>query len=325
MNAHAIRYDWTLAEVEAVLALPFYELVDRARQVHRTHHDPGEVQLATLSNIKKGGCPEDCGYCPQAARYHTGVKGEPLLDLEVVREQANRAKAAGATRFCMGAAWRSVRDGPAFDRVVEMVRVVSDLNMEACVTLGMLKPHQIARLRDAGLTAYNHNLDTSREHYGEVITTRDYDDRLQTLQNVRDAGVQVCCGGIIGLGESTGDRAALLHTLATMQPHPESVPINKLVQAPGTPLEGAQEVDVFDWLRVIAAARILMPQAKVRLAAGRSSLSREGRALALLCGANSIFYGEELLTTPNPSSDEDAELLAVLGMRPMAAQVRPDA
>jgi biotin synthase len=323
MQTTDIRHDWTHDEVRALFELPFLDLVDRARAVHRQHHDPAEVQLATLANIKRGGCPEDCSYCPQAARYHTDVKAEPLLAVDEVVRQAEAAREAGASRFCMGAAWRQVRDGEPFDRVVEMVRAVHGLGLEVCVTLGMLKPHQIQRLAEAGLHAYNHNLDTSREHYDQVITTRSYDDRLTTLAHVRAAGVTICCGGIVGLGEQTADRIELLRTLASLQPHPESVPINRLVRAPGTPLEGEAEVDTFDYLRTIAVARILMPASMVRLAAGRGALSREAQALAFQCGANSVFYGEELLTTPNPDTREDLALLRSLGLRPMQARPLP--
>jgi len=313
-----LRYDWTTEEVRALLDLPFLDLVDRARALHKTHHDATKVQLATLANIKAGGCPEDCSYCPQAARYQTGSPRYGLLDTSEVVDQAKAAKQAGASRFCMGAAWRQVRDGKAFDQVVDMVRAVHDEGLEVCVTLGMLKPHQIQRLKSAGLHAYNHNLDTSREHYPNIISTRSYDDRLETIQNVRDAGVTVCCGGIMGMGETENDRASLLATLANMEPHPESVPINKLVRAEGTPLEEAQELDVFDYLRTIAVARILMPTSMIRLAAGRMSLSKEARALAFQCGANSIFYGEKLLTTPNPEANEDLRFLSDMGLAPLA-------
>jgi biotin synthase len=317
MNAAALRHDWTREEIQALFDLPFLELVDLARAAHKRHQDTRHVQLATLSNIKSGGCPEDCSYCPQAARYHTGVKAEPLLAVDEVLRQAESARAAGATRFCMGAAWRQVRDGKQFDQVVEMVRGVNGMGLEVCVTLGMLEPHQIQRLADAGLSAYNHNLDTSPEHYDQIIHTRTYEDRLRTLGHVRAAGVSVCCGGIVGLCEDESDRVGLLHTLATMNPHPESVPINKLVPAPGTPLADAPEVDTFDFLRVIAVARVLMPRSFIRLAAGRASLSREAQAIALMCGANSFFYGEKLLTTPNPDTHEDRAFLASMGLEPM--------
>ncbi len=321
MNAPLVRHDWTAEKVQALFDLPFLELLDRARATHKQFHDAGKVQLATLANIKPGGCPEDCSYCPQAARYKT-MKSEALLPTEEVLRQAQVAKDAGASRFCMGAAWRKVRDGAQFDRVVDMVEKVNDMGIEVCVTLGMLKPHQIQRLQEAGLTAYNHNLDTSREHYEKIIGTRTYDDRLDTLQHIRDAGVHVCAGGIVGLGEKVRDRAELLATLASMNPHPESVPINKLVRAKGTPLEEEPEIDVFDYIRTIAVARITMPKAKVRLAAGRRSLSKEARVLAFQAGANSIFYGDKLLTTPNPDASEDRALMDELGLKPMAPQPR---
>jgi biotin synthase len=312
-----LRFDWTREEIAQLFDLPFLALVDRARAVHLQHHDASRVQLATLSNIKAGGCPEDCGYCPQAARYQTGVKSSALLAVDEVVDQARTAREHGASRFCMGAAWRQVRDGASFDRVVDMVREVNSLGLEVCVTLGMLEPHHIERLAEAGLSAYNHNLDTSREHYERVISTRGYDDRLKTLEHVRAAGVSVCCGGIVGLGEDASDRVGLLHQLATMNPHPESVPINKLVRAPGTPLADQPEVDTFDWLRTIAVARIVMPGSLIRLAAGRTTLSREAQALAFLCGANSLFYGEKLLTTPNPDTADDRAFLATMGLAPM--------
>lgn len=323
MNQAAIRHDWSVDEILDLLQTPLLALVDRARQVHRTFHDPTKVQLATLANIKRGGCPEDCSYCPQAARYQTGVKGEPLAPVEDVVQAARQAQQAGASRFCMGAAWRQVRDGPQFDRVVEMVREVNALGMEVCVTLGMLQPEQARRLREAGLTAYNHNLDTSREHYDQIIGTRTYDDRLQTLDHVRQAGLTVCCGGIVGMGETLRDRASLLATLAALSPHPESVPINQLVRSPGTPLQDADPIDPFEFVRMVAAARIVMPQSMVRLAAGRLQLSREARMLAFQAGANSIFYGETLLTTPNPQIDEDRALLAELGLTPLEARPLP--
>lgn len=318
MERADIRHDWTQAEVEAILDLSFSELVFRAMEMHRRHHDASRIQLCTLSNIKRGGCPEDCGYCPQSAHFDTAVRPEPMLAVDDVRAQARSARAAGATRFCMGAAWRKVRDDAQFERVLEMVRAVSGEGVEVCATLGMMNVEQARRLKEAGLTAYNHNLDTSSEHYGSVITTRSFGDRLATLDAVREAGLSMCCGGIVGLGESRRDRAALLRTLASFEPHPESVPINRLVRAPGTPLEHADELDTLEWLRTLAAARILMPKAKVRLAAGRTELSREAQMLAYLCGANSIFFGEELLTTPNPKAAEDRALLAALGLEPMA-------
>jgi len=317
-----VRHDWTREEVRDLYDLPFAEIAFRAQVAHRAHHDPTRVQLATLSNIKRGGCPEDCAYCPQAARYDTGVESEGLLPLDEVVQQAQAAKANGASRFCMGAAWRQVHDGRAFERVIEMVKTVNSMGLEVCATLGMVDEGQAKRLADAGLYAYNHNLDTSPEHYAEIISTRSYQDRLDTLGHVRKAGMTVCCGGIVGLGETREDRVGLLVTLAGLQPHPESVPINQLVPAPGTPLAEEKGVDVFEYLRTIAVARVMMPGAMIRLAAGRTALSREGQALAFLCGANSIFYGPALLTTENPPTDEDHALLAALGMQPLESAVR---
>jgi biotin synthase len=308
------RHDWTLAEVEALHALPLHDLIYRAQGVHRAWHDPSRVQACTLLSIKTGGCPEDCGYCPQSAHYRTGLERQDLLDTERVLAAARAAREAGASRFCMGAAWRDAPEGPAFENVLAMVRGVADLGLEACATLGMLTDAQAERLKEAGLTAYNHNLDTSREHYAQVVRTRTYDERLATLERVRRAGLSVCCGGIVGLGESVRDRCALLVTLAGFQPHPESVPVNLLVRAPGTPMEEAAPVDPLDLVRTIAVARILMPASRVRLSAGRTALSAEAQALCFLAGANSIFLGERLLTTPNPAPDEDAALLARLGL-----------
>jgi len=311
------RHDWGRAEIVSLLSLPFLDLVDQARAVHRRHHADRGVQLASLLSIKTGACPEDCKYCPQSAHYSktTGLEREQLLDLDDVLEKAALAKQAGATRFCMGAAWREVKDGEPFDRVLAMVRGVRALDMEACVTLGMLTQVQADRLAEAGLTAYNHNLDTSPEFYGEVITTRCYQDRLDTLQCVRRAGVQVCCGGIIGMGESVEDRAGLLQTLANLDPHPESVPINALVAAPGTPLQDLPPVDPLDLVRMVAAARILMPTSRVRLSAGRRSLSREAQILCFMAGVNSIFYGDKLLTTANNDTADDLELIEEAGLR----------
>jgi biotin synthase len=293
------------------------ELIFRAQTAHRKFHEPQEVQLCRLLSIKTGGCPEDCAYCPQSAHYQTGVQREDLLDPKYVRETARQAKVDGATRFCMGAAWRQVPEGPEFERVLEMVRSVAALDLEVCCTLGMLTENQAARLKQAGLTAYNHNLDTSPEFYGNIITTRVYEQRLQTIAHVRKAGITVCCGGILGMGESEEDRIGLLQQLSNLDPHPESVPINMLVRAPGTPLADAAEVDSLAMVRTIAVARILMPASMVRLAAGRRSMSQEAVTLCFLAGANSIFTGEKLLTTPNPAADEDAELLKALGMRAM--------
>ena len=310
-----LRHDWTVEEAEALYALPVPELVHRAQSTHREWHDPAAVQACTLLSIKTGGCPEDCGYCPQSAHYETGLERRDLLDPAPVLEAARAAREAGATRFCMGAAWRDAPRGRAFESVLAMVRGVADLGLEACVTLGMLDDEQARRLKEAGLTAYNHNLDTSREHYPQVTRTRTYDERLATLDRVRRAGISVCCGGIVGLGEGVRDRCALLVTLAGFDPHPESVPVNLLVRSPGTPLEHAAPVDPLDLVRTIAVARLLMPAARVRLSAGRTALSPEAQALCFLAGANSIFLGERLLTTPNPAPDEDGQLLERLGMR----------
>ena len=312
-----IRHDWTREEIGRIFRLPFTELIFRAQTVHRQFHAPDEVQLCRLLSIKTGGCPEDCAYCPQSAHYETDVTQQGLLQQDEVLTSATKAKAEGATRFCMGAAWRQAPDGPEFERVLEMVRSVAALDLEVCCTLGMLTERQAIRLKEAGLTAYNHNLDTSPEFYGEIITTRVYDERLRTITHVRNAGITVCCGGILGMGESENDRVGLLQQLANLNPHPESVPINMLVRAEGTPLAAAEELDPLVMVRTIATARILMPRSRVRLAAGRRSLSGEAVALCFLAGANSIFTGEKLLTTPNPSEDEDAALLKNLGMRAM--------
>jgi biotin synthase len=316
LPTNALRHDWTRSEVAALLTQPLLELVDRAREAHRRHHADGTVQLASLLSIKTGACPEDCKYCPQSAHYakSTGLKGEAVLDVDDVLEKAAIAKQAGATRFCMGAAWREVKDGEAFNRVLAMVRGVRALDMEACVTLGMLTQDQADRLAEAGLTAYNHNLDTSPEFYGEIVSTRCYKDRLDTLERVRRAGVQVCCGGIIGMGESVDDRAGLLQTLANLDPHPESVPINALVAVPGTPLEDRPQIDPLDLVRMVAAARVLMPASRVRLSAGRRSLTREAQVLCFLAGANSIFYGDKLLTTANNDVDDDLALIKEIGL-----------
>lgn len=305
---------WTTQEVMEIYQRPLLDLVFEAAQVHRANNDASQVQRATLLSIKTGGCPENCSYCPQSAHYDTGLNKQSLMSVEQVREAASRAKVSGADRFCMGAAWRQVKDGPEFDRVIEMVREVSSLGMEACVTLGMLTEEQARRLKDAGLTAYNHNLDSSEEFYSKVITTRTYQDRLRTLENVRKAGLSMCCGGILGMGEKLEDRCELLARLASFDPQPESVPINTLVAVEGTPLEGQAEVRALDVVRMVATARILMPCARVRLSAGRLSMSREAQALCFLAGANSIFSGERLLTTPNPDVDDDASLLCELGL-----------
>jgi len=316
-----IRHDWAVSEIEKLLETPLLDLVWRAQNVHRQYQDD-TVQLASLLSIKTGGCPEDCAYCPQSAHYanDTGVAKEPLMEVDAVLAKARIAREAGASRFCMGAAWREVRDGKDFDNVVEMVRGVRSLGMEACVTLGMLKEHQAERLKEAGLTAYNHNLDTGPEFYNEIISTRDYNDRLETLAHVRKAGITVCCGGIIGMGENTHDRASMLQILASMNPHPESVPINALVAVKGTPLEDRPPIDPLDLVRMVAVARILMPHARVRLSAGRAELSREAQTLCLLAGANSIFYGEKLLTTANNDAAEDRAMIESLGLKIMGQQ-----
>ncbi len=292
--------------------LPLLDLIHRAHAVHRAHHDPADIQRCTLLSIKTGGCPEDCAYCPQSAHYEAGVEAEGLLPLAEVVAAARNARRNGAQRFCMGAAWREVRDGADFDRVIEMVRAVHDEGLEVCVTLGMLTPGQARRLKEAGLHAYNHNIDTSREHYPSIISTRTYDDRLRTLRAVREAGLTICSGGILGMGESVRDRCAMLADLASLDPQPESVPINMLVAVPGTPLGDNPPVDPLDLVRTIAVARILMPRSRVRLSAGRLSLSREAQVLAFYAGANSIFLGDRLLTTPNPPADEDLALLREL-------------
>ena len=316
----APRHDWTVAEVEAIYSAPLPDLIFRAQTVHRAYHRPDEVQGCALLSIKTGGCPEDCAYCPQSAHFKTGIEREGLLSVEATLAAAGNAKAQGATRFCMGAAWRDVPKGEQFDRVLDMVRGVRELGMEACCTLGMLTEEQAAALADAGLTAYNHNLDTSAEFYGEIISTRTYQDRLTTLDRVRRSGVTVCCGGIIGMGESRRERYRLLRELSTLDPHPESVPVNMLVRVEGTPLASQRAVDPLELVRMIAAARILMPASMVRLSAGRLSLSDEAQALCFLAGANSIFMGDRLLTTPNPEADADRQLFDKLGMRLMTAE-----
>ncbi len=305
---------WTVADIEALFALPFNDLIFRAQQVHREHFDANAVQLSTLLSIKTGGCPEDCSYCPQSAKYDTGVEAEKLMPVDEVVAAAKRAKEAGATRFCMGAAWRSPKPHQV-DAVGELVREVKALGLETCVTLGMLRDGQAEQLRDAGLDYYNHNLDTSPEFYGQIITTRTYQDRLDTLARVRDAGLKVCCGGIVGLGETQRERAGLIAQLANMSPYPESVPINNLMKIEGTPLEHNESVDPFDFVRMIAVARITMPRAMVRLSAGREMMDDAMQSLCFLAGANSMFYGEKLLVTQNPQAEHDRALLARLGMR----------
>jgi biotin synthase len=311
----------TLQEVRAIHDLPLPELLFRAQGVHRQHHAADEVQLCTLLSVKTGGCPEDCAYCPQSSHYETPVSVEKSLAVDEVLGAAKSARESGATRFCMGAAWREVKDGPAFDNVLAMVRGVRALGMEACVTLGMLNDDQAKRLKEAGLTAYNHNLDTSRQHYKSIISTRSYDDRLATLDRVRRAGITVCSGGIIGMGESIDDRCEMLRTLAALEPQPESVPINTLVATEGTPLSAMEPVEPLELVRMIATARILMPRSRVRLSAGRLSLTKEAQLLCFFAGANSIFYGEKLLTTGNPDVSEDQALLAAAGLRAAPIEV----
>lgn len=314
-----IRNNWSLGEIYELYNLPLLELILKAANIHKKYNDTAEVQVCTLLSIKTGGCTEDCAYCPQAARYNTGVNVHSLMKTEEVLSYAQKAKDAGSTRFCMGAAWREVRDNKDFDRVIEMVKGVNEMGMEVCCTLGMLTEMQAQKLADAGLYAYNHNLDTSSEYYEHIITTRTYDDRLQTLNNVRKAGVSVCCGGIIGLGETHEDRIKMLHTLSTMPEHPESVPINALVAIKGTPLENNTHTDVWDMVRMIATARILMPKSMVRLSAGRNGMTISEQALCFMAGANSIFAGDKLLTTPNPSFDEDDAMFNLLGLKPRIA------
>ncbi len=311
----------SLSDVAAIYRTPILDLIFRAAEVHRRHHDPSQVQVCVLLSVKTGGCSEDCGYCPQAARYHTGVKAQPLLDVGKVLIAAHRAKNDGATRFCMGAAWREVRDNAQFDQVLEMVRGVKELGMEACCTLGMLTEEQARRLKEAGLDAYNHNLDSSEEFYDRIISTRTYQDRLRTLEHVRNAGISVCCGGIVGMGETEEDRIALLHTLATLPEPPESVPVNALVAVEGTPLADRPPVEIWDMIRTIATARILMPKSMVRLSAGRVHMSETDQALCFLVGANSIFAGDKLLTTPNPRVDRDQLMFERLGLKPRPLNV----
>ena len=313
----SLRHDWTREEIRRIYRQPLPDLLFSAQQLHREFHDPRRVQFCRLLSVKTGGCPEDCAYCPQSAHYSTDVARGGLLPIEEVTEFAERARSEGATRFCMGAAWRQVQDGEDFERVLEMVRRVAQLGMEVCCSLGMLDDTQAKRLADAGLTAYNHNLDTSPEFYGQIITTHNYSDRLRTLAAVRKAGITICCGGIVGLGESDDDRIGLLHQLATLDPHPESVPINALVRVAGTPLEHQQPLDPLVYVRTIATARNLMPASMVRLSAGRRSLSREAVALCFVAGANSLFIGEKLLTTPNSDPEDDAAMLHSLGLEPL--------
>jgi len=318
-SAHSmVRHDWTVPEARALHDLPLFELIDRARAVHKEHHPEGKVQLCTLLSVKTGGCPEDCAYCPQSSHHDTAVGAERMLQIDEVLDAARRAKEAGSTRFCMGAAWREVKEGPAFDRVIDMVKGVKSMGLEACCTLGMLSDEQARRLKEAGLDAYNHNLDTSREHYKSIISTRTYQDRLATLSNVRKAGITVCSGGIIGMGEGTDDRVGMLVELAKLDPHPESVPINALVRVAGTPLEHLPPVPGTDLVRMVATARLMMPLSRVRLSAGRTEVSEEAQLMCMYAGANSIFYGDRLLTTPNPGKNDDQEMLDRAGLQAQA-------
>jgi biotin synthase len=310
------KHNWTKEEIIAIYNKPMMDLLFEAATIHREHHDPNVVQVSTLVSIKTGGCSEDCGYCPQAARYNTGVEGNSLMSVNQVKAQALQAKSGGSSRVCMGAAWRNVKDGPEFDQVLEMVRTINKMDMEVCCTLGMITENQAQRLAEAGLYAYNHNLDTSEDYYKEVISTRGFEDRLQTIENVRKTSVTVCSGGIIGMGESIEDRAGMLVALATLNPQPESVPINALVPVEGTPMENEKPVEIWEMIRMVATARIVMPNTQVRLSAGRMNMSREGQAMCFFAGANSIFAGDKLLTTPNPDVNEDMKMFDLLGLKP---------
>lgn len=313
------KHNWTRKEILDIYNLPLMDLLYRAASVHREYHDPNTVQVSTLISIKTGGCPEDCGYCPQAARYHTDIEGNDLMTVSHVKAQALRAKANGSSRVCMGAAWRNVKDGPEFDSVLEMVRTINKLDMEVCCTLGMLTENQARRLAEAGLYAYNHNLDTSEDYYKDVISTRSFEDRLTTIDNVRKSNVTVCSGGIIGMGENLEDRAGMLVALSTLNPQPESVPINALVAVEGTPMEEMKPVSIWEMVRMVATTRIVMPLTQVRLSAGRTEMSREGQALCFFAGANSVFSGDKLLTTPNPDMDEDLLMFKEMGLNPQKA------
>ena len=310
------RHNWTKEEIIAIYNKPLMDLLYEAASIHREHHDPNVVQVSTLLSIKTGGCSEDCGYCPQAARYHTDIEGNDLMSVSQVKAQALRAKEAGSSRVCMGAAWRNVKDGKEFDDVLEMVRTINKLEMEVCCTLGMITENQAQRLAEAGLYAYNHNLDSSEEYYKEVISTRGYQDRLDTIDNVRKTNVTVCSGGIIGMGENIEDRAGMLVALSTLNPQPESTPINALVAVEGTPLEDQKPVSIWEMVRMVATTRIVMPETQVRLSAGRTQMSREGQAMCFFAGANSIFAGDKLLTTPNPDVNEDMKMFELLGLNP---------
>jgi biotin synthase len=310
------KHDWTKEEIIAIYNKPMMDLLFEAASIHREHHDPNVVQVSTLVSIKTGGCSEDCGYCPQAARYNTGVEGNDLMSVNQVKAQALQAKSGGSSRVCMGAAWRNVKDGPEFDQVLEMVRTINKMDMEVCCTLGMITENQAQRLAEAGLYAYNHNLDTSEDYYKEVISTRGFEDRLQTIENVRKTSVTVCSGGIIGMGENVEDRAGMLVALATLNPQPESVPINALVPVEGTPMQDEKPVEIWEMIRMVATTRIVMPHTQVRLSAGRMNMSREGQAMCFFAGANSIFAGDKLLTTPNPDVNEDMKMFDLLGLKP---------
>ncbi|MGV6829096.1 MAG: biotin synthase BioB [Flavobacteriales bacterium] len=310
------KHNWTKEEILAIYNQPLMDLLYQAATVHREHHDPNQVQVSTLLSIKTGGCPEDCGYCPQAARYHTNIEGNDLMTVQQVKAQALQAKSSGSSRVCMGASWRNVKDGKDFDQVLEMVRTINKLDMEVCCTLGMITENQAKRLAEAGLYAYNHNLDTSEEYYKEVISTRGYEDRIQTIENVRKTNITVCSGGIIGMGETVEDRAGMLVSLSTFNPHPESVPINALVPVEGTPLEEQEIVEIWEMVRMVATTRIVMPKTQVRLSAGRTQMSPEGQAMCFFAGANSIFAGNKLLTTPNPDVNEDMKMFNALGLIP---------
>jgi biotin synthase len=311
-----MRHNWTKEEILDIYNKPMMELLYDAATIHRENHDPNTVQVSTLLSIKTGGCPEDCGYCPQAARYHTGLEGNDLMTVPHVKAQALRAKASGSSRVCMGAAWRNVKDGPEFDQVLEMVRTINKLDMEVCCTLGMITENQAKRLAEAGLYAYNHNLDTSEDYYKDVISTRAFEDRLDTISNVRKTNVTVCSGGIIGMGEKLEDRAGMLVALAALNPQPESTPINALVAVEGTPMEDIEPIAIWDMIRMVATTRIVMPETQVRLSAGRTEMSREGQAMCFFAGANSIFAGDKLLTTPNPDVNDDMEMFKLLGLNP---------
>ena len=316
------KHDWSKQEILDIYNKPMMDLLFQAASIHRINHDPNVVQVSTLLSIKTGGCPEDCGYCPQAARYHTGVEGNDLMSVSQVKAQALRAKSGGSSRVCMGAAWRNVKDGPEFDQVLEMVRTINKLDMEVCCTLGMITENQAHRLAEAGLYAYNHNLDTSEEYYKEVISTRGFEDRLQTIENVRKTNVTVCSGGIIGMGESIADRAGMLVALSSLNPQPESVPINALVAVEGTPMEEEKPVEIWEMIRMVATTRIVMPNTQVRLSAGRTNMSREGQAMCFFAGANSIFAGDKLLTTPNPDVADDMKMFELLGLKPQKPFVK---